>query len=183
MSPSTIKQHIRKISFSQQFIIPAEPRETSDISDSFASGEINVPQIMENSDKQINEKQTHCCSIYPATPDQTPGRVSFCPQVSPALRSDASIMASARWIQEAVPTPKKYKLKQHAVEKQREILSFYTHFTAVGKSRLAKHCCNLELISGSILEISHPSPPPRAASRTATTECSSAFPHPKNSFL
>ena len=43
MSPSTIKQHIRKISFSQQFIIPAEPRETSDISDSFASGEINVP--------------------------------------------------------------------------------------------------------------------------------------------
>jgi hypothetical protein len=43
MSASTIKQHIRKISYSLQFITPAEPREISDISDPFASGEINVP--------------------------------------------------------------------------------------------------------------------------------------------
>lgn len=43
MSPSTMKQHIRKISLPQQFITPAELRGTFDISDPFASGEINVP--------------------------------------------------------------------------------------------------------------------------------------------
>lgn len=36
---------------------------------------------------------------------------------------------------------------------EREILSFHAYLTVVGKTLLAKHYWNLELISGSILEV------------------------------
>jgi hypothetical protein len=58
MPPST-----RQISSAQQPIPLAEPRKTSDISDPFASGKINVPQIVEENDKQINEKQIRSYSV------------------------------------------------------------------------------------------------------------------------
>lgn len=139
MSPSTIKQHIRKISFSQQFITPAEPRETSDISDSFASGEINVPQIMEKNDKQINEKQIYSCST-PSHARPNTVRVSFYSQVFPVPKSDSFHNGISTLVTESCTHSKEIQIKETCSGKTgREILSFHAYLTGVGKSLLAKH--------------------------------------------
>ena len=123
-------------------------------------------------------KNKYTPAVHPAMPDLTQGESASILRSLQPRRVAASTSAVNT---ESRTHSQEIQIKQTCGGKT-EILSFYAYLTVVGKSWLARHYCNLELISGSILEIIHPSPH-HASSRIVTTECSSAFPHPKNSFL
>lgn len=96
---------------------------------------------------------------YPTMPDQTQVTVSFYSQVFLTLKSDSFHNGISTLVTENCTHSKEIQIKETCSGKtKREILSFYAYLTVVGKSLLAEHYWNLELISGSILEVLHPFP-------------------------
>lgn len=133
---------------------------------------------MEKNDKQINEKQIYSCST-PSHARPNTVRVSFYSQVFPVLKSDSFHNGISTLVTESCTHSKEIQIKETCSGKTgREILSFHAYLTGVGKSLLAKHYWNLELISGSILEMIYPSAH-HALHKIVMTEFSSVFPHPK----
>lgn len=108
---------------------------------------------MEENDKQINEKQIHSCSAHRlARPSTGQSWLSF-PRLS-ALKSDSFHNGISTLVTESCTHTKGTQMKETCGGKtEREILSFHAYLVAVGKSLLAKHSWNLELISGSILKV------------------------------
>lgn len=133
---------------------------------------------MEKNDKQINEKQIYSCST-PVHARPNTVRVRFHSQVFPVRKSDSFHNGISTLVTESCTHSKEIQIKETCSGKTgREILSFHACLTGVGKSLLAKHYWNLELISGSILEMVHPSAH-HALYKTVMIEFSSVFPHPK----
>lgn len=150
MSAGTITLRVRKNSFFlNNSLPPAEPRETSDILDPFASGKTNGPQITEEKNKQINEKQIHSCSTHGLARARR-GQSQLFPGF-PAPKSDSSHNGISTLVTASCTHTKGTQMKETCGgETEREILSFHAYLAAVGKSLLAKHSRNLELISESI---------------------------------
>lgn len=103
-------------------------------------------------------KNKYTAAVYPAMPDQTQVRIGFYSQVLPTLKSDSFHNGISTSVTESCTHSKEIQIKEACSGKtEREILSFHAYLTVVGKSLLAKHYWNFELISGSILEVIHPS--------------------------
>jgi len=103
-------------------------------------------------------KNKYTPAVSAAMPDQTQVKVSFYSQVFPALKTDSFHNGISTLVTKSCTHTKETQIKETCGGKtEREILSFHAYLTVVGKSLLAKHCWNLDLISGSILEvIPHP---------------------------
>lgn len=113
---------------------------------------------MEKNDKQINEKQIHSCRIpNHARPNTRQSELLFSGLSN--SKSDSFHNGISTLVTENCTHSKEIQIKEACSGKtEREILSFYAYLTVMGKSLLAEHYWNLELISGSILEVLHPFP-------------------------